>query len=196
MRPSPAGGAGALLSRSYIERVHYLTAILVDDAGPIRADIVTRAEEMLERYDETRDVEPRAVEIPLEEIAPFAAEQGVALDDLEALVALVPQWCNREGTIADGHLAYLTTSNPEGYWDWYEHGGRYSGLIPRDLCLVRDLPEGFNCFYLVTPDGEIHKPFDHDHGLIGEGGPQWKKVLGEALSAHPDAFAVVMDLHS
>lgn len=170
--------------------MHYLTLVLVDDAGPIRTEIVSRAEQMLERYDETREVDPYAVEIPIEEIAPFAAEQGVATDDLEALVALVPLWSGYyEGTIAEGRLSYISTSNREGYWDWYEHPGRFSGLIPKDLCLVRDLPADFDCYYLVTPDGEIHQP---PEGGLTVG---WYRTLSGILAANPDAFAVVMDLH-
>lgn len=67
----------------------------------------------------------------------------------------IASWYRESGRVTeDGSI--LSTRNPNGKWDWYEIGGRWSGAIPGDWEKLYNLPiEKIDTPYaFVTPDGE------------------------------------------
>lgn len=67
-------------------------------------------------------------------------------------------WAGGCGFDADGNL--LTNQNPNSKWDWWQIGGRWSDDATNDTAKVIDLPEGFETFAVVTPDGVWHAEGD------------------------------------
>lgn len=57
-------------------------------------------------------------------------------------------------TDEDGNI--LTNYNPKSKWDWYEVGGRWSGIIPNNEIKVNDIDvkKIDTPYAIVTPDGE------------------------------------------
>ena len=67
----------------------------------------------------------------------------------------IAKWKREDGMVTeDGSI--LSTRNPNGKWDWYEIGGRWSGSIPGDWEKLYNIPiEKIDTPYaFVTPDGE------------------------------------------
>lgn len=65
------------------------------------------------------------VELP--DVTAMAEHYGISADDLAALAARLPEWHGAEGGSEAGRLFFWSTENPQGKYDWYEVGGRFSG---------------------------------------------------------------------
>ncbi len=63
------------------------------------------------------------------EVSSMAEHYGVPVLDLAALAAKLPEWQGAEGGIDGGRLFFWSTENPQGKFDWYKVGGRFSGYF-------------------------------------------------------------------
>jgi hypothetical protein len=54
---------------------------------------------------------------------------GLTVDDLPALKEKMPEWAGCESEIHDGRLCYWLRDNPNGKFEWYRIGGRFSGYL-------------------------------------------------------------------
>jgi hypothetical protein len=108
------------------------------------------------------------------------------------------------------------THNPEGYWDWYEIGGRWSGMLPgkknhttlkRAIRAIQenvdeddnDAPCAFT--YALLADGEwLARGKMLMFGMSDDKNYTWDtdyaKFCSKYLGEHPMAYAVLVDCHS
>ena len=113
---------------------------------------------------------------------------------------------------------YKTTNNPRSKWDWWRVGGRWDGKIcnnpqqsqngfnfgekhesvVNNMVLARNLPEDFDPFAVVTPDGMWH-----ECGEMGWWGcvskerseESWVVQVKKIFADHAEHFIVACDLH-
>lgn len=85
-------------------------------------------DELLAPYDENLEVEPY-VRFTREEAIQYARDNYKSYKDATDDKC----WeCMAEGRDTDDDGNILTTYNPDSKWDWYQEGGRYSGLLKVD----------------------------------------------------------------
>lgn len=104
-----------------------------------------------------------------------------------------------------GTGTYETTYNPEGWWDWYTIGGRWSGYLPtgKDICSVEELLEhkskDWIPYAMLTPDGKWHQKGEmlsfgySDDKMTDE---EWGTEVLKLVNAHPKHLVVVVDCHT
>lgn len=74
-------------------------------------------------------VDPYRVYVEGEQLAAMAEHFGLNVDDLEALAAKMPEWARCKGEIHQGKISYWLRDNPNGKFEWYRIGGRFSGYL-------------------------------------------------------------------
>jgi hypothetical protein len=88
--------------------------------------------------DPDRQLEPFFAELKVSPYKDFLDQGGIDLmaehfslapTDLQGLAARMPEWDEAEGGVEDGRLFRWSTANPDGRYDWYELGGRFSGYL-------------------------------------------------------------------
>ena len=138
-------------------------------------------------------------------------------DNLEELVKKMEDWNGREGGVDEEGLYYLTTSNPDGHWDYYNIGGRWDGLIQGELRPSKD--NGFNfdeehhqlkyniakidslspkeversIHSVITPEGEWVESEIFDMASM-KFIPNKEEVL-ETIKKYKDCYGVLVDYH-
>lgn len=74
-------------------------------------------------------VQPHEVFLLPEEIMKMAEHYGISFADLAALADKIENWSGEKGFFKNGKLGRISTQNPNGKFDFYKVGGRYSGYI-------------------------------------------------------------------
>lgn len=113
----------------------------------------------------------------------------------------------------DGKLLQWTTHNPDGKWDWWVVGGRWTGVFNKDASpddvATNSLPvpdiiaRGWIPHSLLTPSGQWseHK-FELSISTAGvfegerEPEDEWKTRCSAILEGHRDCIGVIVDYHS
>ena len=145
----------------------------------------------------------RAMMGPFEEslqVEPYEAEcwncGGTGLEDKD----IKCQEC-------DGSGVAMSTSNPNGWWDWYVIGGRwdgvltgresgvdsYSNALENNACRVADIvlcPDKYP-HTILTPDGQVHMNEIIDYNAKSD----WADIARRVLWQHAEHYAVVVDYH-
>lgn len=102
----------------------------------------------------------------------------------------------------------MSTSNPDGWWDWYVIGGRWNRVLDcirpvgdgdvdnleGNSCRVADIvlsPEKYPDT-ILTPDGEVHMSEDAGYRRL----PNWADIARGILWRHAEHYAVVVDYHN
>lgn len=86
-------------------------------------------DEQLNPFADYTKVDPYRVFIEKEELTLMAEHFNLLSDDLPALIEKMPEWNDAEGEIYQGRLCYCSSENPNGKFDWYKVGGRFSGYL-------------------------------------------------------------------
>lgn len=87
-------------------------------------------EEQLEKFDENLQVEEYKEFLDEKDIAVMMREYKKT--EVKDLVEHMKDWNSCIGGISeDGRLYYLSESNPDGQWDWYVRGGRWTGYFKK-----------------------------------------------------------------
>lgn len=81
----------------------------------------------------------------------------------------------------------------QSYWDYWEIGGSYNGVIPRNYSRIRDLPGDFSTYAIVTPDGKWFSK--NPPPYIVEFSPTWPGTMAVLLAKYRDWWAVMVDCH-
>jgi hypothetical protein len=177
---------------------------------PPNTEIETAVAEALEPFSEEVEVEAYRVHLDRVEVRRMAKHYNVDPADLHELAKKLPDWVNREGGVDRQGLYCFSTFNPDGRWDWYEIGGRWSGYIPRsrDNCMVaRTLAEApylKDCLpnFLLTPDGQWleHERyyFSGDWKTMGQEEMKeegWLSLVRGVLLRWPTHRVVCVDIH-
>ena len=87
---------------------------------------------------------------------------GISTANLPALAEKMTDWRGRRGGVDRQGLYSISTTNPEGRWDWYEIGGRWDRYIKHsrnNAIKAKTLaasPSLKNClpYFVLTPEGE------------------------------------------
>lgn len=85
--------------------------------------------EQLNPFADYTKVEPYRVFVEGEDLESMAEHFDLSPDDLSALAAKMPEWEEVEAEVYQGRLCYWSRENPNGKFDWYEVGGRFSGYL-------------------------------------------------------------------
>lgn len=106
--------------------------------------------------------------------------------------------------VIDGALYEWTTSNPQGKWDWWVVGGRWTGAfdeaaVPGDiesnsLPVPEIIERGWHPHALLTPTGKWDEHLWY--GASPEPLGDWKTRCAATLEAHRDCAGVIVDYHS
>lgn len=166
---------------------------------------------VLEAFDEGMEVESYRVHLDHHGVRQMAQQYKIHPANVHALAKNMHDWTHREGGVDRDGLYYLSTCNPDGYFDWYEVGGRFDGYIPGSVnntilastlassaALRRCLP-----YYLLTPEGDWlgyerfyinsdWKKAKTDKLTMKE----WLRIVRDTLNRWPDHNVVCVDIHS
>lgn len=74
-------------------------------------------------------VAPYRVYVEGDQLTAMAEHFGLDVNDLEALNAKMPEWAGCKSEIHQGKLSYWLRDNPNGKFEWYKIGGRFSGYL-------------------------------------------------------------------
>lgn len=153
-----------------------------------------------------------------EEIADMAEQYEVAATDLDALAVRMPEWTDAEGGVENGRLFKWSTANPDGRFDWYKIGGRFSGYLRltnpakpsgfRRMLGAKDNDTADQArkseirvdLVLSDPPGAIllgDTWHEGDITLEAPAGDAWKQRFAELFkTVPPDALLTVIDVHT
>ena len=101
----------------------HFTVMLIDAGGDYEVA------EMLAPYDENGNAESVWTPVGAGDLARMAEHYEVP-NELEALKPHAEAWFGAEMVEDNGQIGYNAFYNPDGKWDWYVVGGRWSGFLP------------------------------------------------------------------
>lgn len=82
---------------------------------------------------------------------------------------------------------YSRFGNPLGKWDYFS----LSDAIPEQPVLVRDLPDDFRTFAVITPDGT----WRDREGAGNPSSDEWRLLVREILRPFADCYSFTFALH-
>lgn len=100
-----------------------------------------KLDEQLLLFSHHFEVKPYESFLSDEDIQGMADFYKIPPTELDALVAMMPDWENTEGFIRNGRLGFISSRNPKGRHDGYQVGGRWLNALP--LLQPRQLPRFF-----------------------------------------------------
>lgn len=186
--------------------MHYCTFVIIGPTGDPDA-LVAKA---LAPFDEQLEVPPYRQHLRKYEVVMMAKHYNEKPTDLHALAKHMEAWTNQPGGVDRRGLYHISTSNPDGRWDWYEIGGRWNGYIKgatrnvigaRTLLKSPHLKDSLPC-YVLTPDGQWleHERFFPDEFPKGrfeqKSDEVWLLEVQAALERHPTSRVVCVDIHN
>jgi hypothetical protein len=138
-------------------------------------------------------------------------EKLTHLDDDEWLYKEATRWCepfDAEYPELDEAGNRISTYNPKSKWDWWQIGGRWSGMLNQadrevkswtgsDYLRKRDLHEPVTTFAFLDLDGEWHERGNMGwFGMVSDEKDDWEDTYANLLDKVPDdAWLVVVDVH-
>ncbi len=185
--------------------MHFCTFVIIGAKGDPDA-LVAGA---LAPFDEMLAVTPYREYLQPFDVERMASHYTLDRNDSKALAERMKDWTGRPGGVDQRGLYFTTTNNPDGRWDWFEIGGRWSGFLKgasRNVISTRALRKSPDLkdllpYYVLTPDGtwlehERYFPDPHSVGHF-ETKPdeQWLAEVIEALEQYPDSRVVCVDIH-
>ena len=182
--------------------MHSSVYVFTRVVGNLELDVA----EVLDRFDENKSVDPYKCYLTPEEIAGMAKFYHRDPTELLALAQLMERWRGRPGGVDERGLHAISTSNPLGRWDWYEIGGRFSGLIPGNTTVSQalidsgkesiNLPSAFIDRRWVWHDRPVgaSTSFVADSNR-NESYDHWREELWWSLRSDPRARIVCVDIH-
>ena len=163
-------------------------------------------------------VEPYRVFVEGEDLTAMAEHFGISPDNLPALAEKMPEWDKVEGEVYQNRLCFWSRENPNGKFDWYEVGGRFSGYI---LLNEPRAPSFFGKLFGRKPTDRVNNALKRDvvvesiledppaailsddtwiEQRLDESAPsdeQWKQQFAEFFMSIPDdQMLTVVDIHS
>jgi hypothetical protein len=183
--------------------MHSLTYVFIPNTNDIDEAVAVA----LEPFSEEAPVKPWRRYLDDGEIAAMAKCYGLRKRSLQTLARKMEDWCGCIGGVEGRRLYAVSTSNPDGKWDWYEIGGRWDGVLRgnvaiaatllRSPCLQEKLPHDF-----LTPDGVWHarERFEQQGWLNGrwikKRDGRWLEEFTAALRVFASYRVVAVDRHS
>lgn len=178
--------------------------------GP-KTEIDNGVARALAPFDEELSVESYRVHLDHPQVQMMAKHYGIEPANLNQLAKQMKDWTFQDGGIDREGLYYLSTSNPDGRWDWYEIGGRWDGYVPysqlnairagtlaKATYLKKCLPS-----FVLTPDGEW---LEYERFYFSSDWKEsqkeslddvtWLSIVREVLSKWPNHRVVCVDIHS
>jgi hypothetical protein len=183
--------------------MHFCTYVIIGAKGNIETQVATA----LAPFDESLEVARYKVYLEEAEIKRMAGHYGLEMSDSPALIEKMPDWRGTQGGLDEIGLFSWATANPEGRWDWYEIGGRWSGPFGgRNVVKVKtlfDIPNLKNHLphCIVAPAGQWHEVETLIHGgcctfgSVRKSDGQWLIELKQVLARYPDDRVVCVDIH-
>ena len=186
--------------------MHFCTFVVIGRLGDVDK-LVSKA---LAPFSENLKVPPRRSYLEKHQITLMAEHYNLEKHDLHVLAKHMEEWSGNPGGVDRKGLYETTTWNPDGRWDWYEIGGRWSGYIKdaernvinvRALLSSEHLKDHLPC-YVVTPAGVWleRERFFPDGFLSGQierkADDQWLQEIRRALERCANCRAVCVDIHN
>ena len=183
--------------------MHFCTYVII---GP-KGDIQTQVAKALASFDESLEVDPYKVYLDEAEIKQMAAYFRLEERSPRALIEKMPDWSGASGGFDNIGPFSWCTANPEGRWDWYEIGGRWSGRFggqnvvnAKTLLNSPGLKKHLPCC-IVAPDGqwrEVEKVIDAGHSkfeVVRKSDGRWLIEMKQVLARYPKHRVVCVDIH-
>lgn len=152
-------------------------------------DVIKAIEQLMAPYNAERSVPPYRVDITDDEKALIAQYYGLSLDDpglLEAYSRWYEYPCKRD----ERGNYYLSSDNPEGYWDgWMLHGQTDIYELPDPLM------DSIDPLAIVTPDGLWHEML-YRYDESAEQRAQRQQVVQQFFTQYTGYLAILLDCHS
>ena len=174
---------------------------------PPIGDLDSEVAGALAPFDEENTVAAYKVYLTPEEIDAMADHLDLKSTEFANLATHMEHWQRHPGGVDDRGLYSISTSNPQGQWDWYEIGGIWHDLLPGNLGAARSMLDR-NDFSLILPAKFIDR-----HGLwheqenyvsrgwrtrlvVAKSEHAWRAEFRAELKATPDSRIVCVDIHS
>jgi len=183
-------------------------------------DVQLAAEELMESYWEELEVESHLDECwclgSLARDRMYKEAEALPFNDnatkwdwvQEHLAEAVDKdWPDPECDNCHGVGRYMSTSNPDGKWDWFTIGGRWAGALYDKEGEQFDENLGANSrkvseittriFHsVITPDGEWHESATLGwFGITRNENTSWDEELESILKEYKDCIGVLVDFH-
>jgi len=183
--------------------MHFCVYVMIGKNKDVEAAVA----EALQPFDESVEAEPYRVHFDRDAVRTMAARYGVDPANLHLLAKFLPDWFGAAGGVDRDGLYALSTSNPDGRFDWYEIGGRCEGrfegsnvvdaaALAEAACLKDALP-----YFLLNPAGEWleqERYYPSKNGLpekVELSEEEWLEVVRAELRRWPDRRVVCVDCH-
>lgn len=182
--------------------MHFIGFVMIEP----QADIELATAGTMAPFDQHREVTQYRVHLDHPGLLRMASHYGIAPANLHALAEKMEDWTFYKGGVDADGLYYVTNCNPDGYFDWYEIGGRWNGWLngenvitagnlASDKKLKKRLP-----YFILTPDGDwIKREYSY---LVGNliktetmSDVAWLKKVRRLLERWPDHQVVCVDAH-
>jgi hypothetical protein len=184
--------------------MHYCVFVMI----PFTEDIEMAIKQALQPFEENHRVKPYRVYLRFDEIKQMAEFYKLSPADTHRLAERMQDWLFRPGGVDRRGLYYLDDFNSDGYWDWYQIGGRWKGCIPEaadDVIPAKELTKNRlrHCLpsYVLTPEGkwlERERFYVLSNGassVMTLGKKVWMDRIQEVLATWPDHLVVCVDIH-
>lgn len=184
--------------------MHYCLFVII---GP-HTDIERAVARALAPFDENLTVDDYRIHLDIDEVQRMAAYFQIRPSHLHELARKMPDWTGNPGGVDCRGLYRLSSYNPDGYWDWYEIGGRWDRSIPhscKNVIRAQSLADGDHLkdclpYAILSPDGEWiereHVYFSGTRFVVHTIKPtQWLKIIREILTRWSDHQVVCVDIH-
>jgi hypothetical protein len=169
-------------------------------------DFESEVARALDSFDENKSVDPYKTYRTPEEIDGMAHHFRFNSSELHPLAQDMEQWRGCPGGVDECGLHAISTSNPLGRWDWYEIGGRFSGMIPSHTTISQALIDsGKESIHLPSAFidrrwGWHDRPVGASTSFItdtnrGESYDHRREELWWSLRSDPRARIVCADIH-
>ena len=187
--------------------MHFCVFVMI---GPnTDTDTDTAVEAALAPFDESLKVDQFRLYMDHSEITMMAKHYGTCPAKLHELPAHMHDWRGAEGGLDRHGLYWLSNSNPDGRWDWYEIGGRWDcqihshgNVVPAHRLLRSKSLKKCVPYQVLSPDGEWLEyerfyPGAKWGATIHEKMPEqeWLRVVRKTLLRWPDYRVVCVDIH-
>lgn len=174
---------------------HFCTLVVLPKEF-VAKNVESEVARLLAPYGENFEVEPYVEWMNESDITMMKTKYNTS--KIEELLLYMQEWNDGPGILENGKLGYLTTYNPQTYWDYYDIGHGCNGRIPNNQCLVSQIPQNVMPFVIITPDGKWYEYREKKRSWFAVKSKENENLVIEMFqirNRYGDHIAVMVDCH-